>query len=204
MSSAPFAPGAPLLHLLGIRAGHKVSVINPPRGFVSRLNPLPDGVEFLITAQAGLDVILFFPQEAKELVERLPALSRAMAVTGGIWVCWPADAAGRPPLSEDFVRQAALDIGLVDNKIAHLDAVWTGLRLVWRPKGRLDKPERPKERPKDVPCAQASGPGSEPGAAANKFHRAALQARPRREKVPMFLDCCDATNPVGRQGPGDF
>ena len=166
--SGSFGLGAPLPTLLGIRAGSKVSVINPPPGFVHRLNPLPDGVEFLVTAQAGLDVILFFTRDARELVERLPALSRAMAVTGGIWVCWPADATGRPPVSEDLVRQAALEIGLVDNKIAHLDATWTGLRLVWRPKGRLEKPERPKERPKDVPTAQARpGEGSaSPGRAA--------------------------------------
>ena len=162
--STPFGLGSPLPTLLGIRAGHKVSVINPPRGFVQRLNPLPDGVEFLVTAQAGLDVILFFSRDAKELVERLPALSRAMAVTGGIWVCWPSDATGRPPVSEEFVRHAALDIGLVDNKSAHLDALWTGLRLVWRPKGRLEKPERPKERPTDVPTAQASGPAVGVGA----------------------------------------
>jgi hypothetical protein len=191
MNSAPFGLGGPLPLLLGIRAGHKVSIINPPRGFMQRLNPLPDGVEFLVTAQAGLDVILFFTQDAKELVERLPALSRAMAVTGGIWVCWPSDATGRPPVSEELIRQAALEIGLVDNKIAHLDALWTGLRLVWRPKGRLDKPERPRERPKDLPTAQASGP--------TKIHRAPLQARHRREKVPLFLDCCDATHHVGRR-----
>ena len=35
----------PLCGVLGIRAGSKVSVVNPPPGFVTRLNPLPDGVE---------------------------------------------------------------------------------------------------------------------------------------------------------------
>jgi hypothetical protein len=176
--STPFGLGSPLPTLLGIRAGHKVSVINPPRGFVQRLNPLPDGVEFLVTAQAGLDVILFFTRDAKELVERLPALSRAMAVTGGIWVCWPSDATGRPPVSEEFVRHAALDIGLVDNKIAHLDELWTGLRLVWRPKGRLEKPERPKERPKDVPTAQASGPAAAVGAGSEEERQKGQQNPP--------------------------
>jgi len=142
---------APLCSMLGIRSGSKVSIINPPRGFLQRLNPLPDGVEFLITAATGLDVILFFTPDAKELVARLPALSRAMAVTGGIWVCWPHGEGIRSSVSEDFVRQAALDIGLVDNKIAVLDESWTGLRLVWRPKGRLEKPESRKK----APAAQA-------------------------------------------------
>lgn len=134
------SPTAPLTVMLGIRSGTKVSIINPPKGFVQKLNPLPDGVEFLITAQSGLDVILFFCSDASELVARLPALSRAMAVHGGIWVCWPQSPDLRSTVNEEFVRHAALDIGLVDNKHAHLDGVWHGLRLVWRPKERLEKP----------------------------------------------------------------
>ena len=125
---------------LGIRVGSKVSVINPPAGFVTALNPLPDGVEFLITAQTGLDVILFFTERRRELVERLPALSRAMALRGGIWICWPE---GRvdTQLSEDFIREAALAIGMVDDKRATFDETWSALRLVWKPRSRLDKPE---------------------------------------------------------------
>ena len=141
------SPTAPLSVLLGIRQGSKVSVINPPKGFVSKLNPLPDGVEFLITAQSGLDVILFFCTDTRELVARLPALSRAMSVHGGIWVCWPQSPDLRTSVNEAFVRQAALEIGLVDNKHAHLDGVWHGLRLVWRPKERLEKPERKQKAP---------------------------------------------------------
>ncbi|MGZ3480547.1 MAG: DUF3052 family protein, partial [Myxococcaceae bacterium] len=60
-----------LCGVLGIRAGSKVSVVNPPPGFVTRLNPLPDGVEFLVTAQTGLDVVLFFARTAGELLARL-------------------------------------------------------------------------------------------------------------------------------------
>jgi len=129
---------------LGIRAGAKVSLINPPPGFMQRLNPLPAGVEFLITAVTGLDVILFFTTDARELVSRLPALARAMSVRGGIWVCYPVGGDRPTGIDEEFVRHAALDIGLVDDKRAHLDALWSGLRLVWKPKPRLDKPDRRK------------------------------------------------------------
>jgi len=127
---------------LGIRAGSKVSLLNPPPGFMSRLNPLPAGVEFLLNAATGLDVILFFTTDAKELVARLPALSRAMAVTGGIWVCYPVGGDRPTGIDEEFIRHAALDIGLVDDKRAHLDALWSGLRLVWKPRPRLGKPDR--------------------------------------------------------------
>ena len=138
-----------LAAMLGIRTGAKVSIINPPPGFVHQLNPLPDGVEFLVTAASGLDLILFFTDDAKEVVARLPALSRAMALTGGIWICFPEEA--RRPLDEEFVRTAALDIGMVDNKRTTFDSGWRGLRLVWRDRSRPDKPE-PKKR---APAAEA-------------------------------------------------
>lgn len=141
-----------LCTLLGIRSGSKISLINPPSGFAQKLNPLPDGVEFLITAQTGLDVTLFFTDDKVELVERLPALSRALAVTGGLWVCWSKKESERGAVFEDFIRLAALDIGLVDNKKGPLDERWTGLRLVWRPRG--PRPERPSERPRP-PVAEA-------------------------------------------------
>ena len=73
-----------LCAVLGIKAGSKVSVVNPPPGFVVRLNPLPDGVEFLVTAQTGLDVVLFFARTAGELLARLPALARSITLPGRI------------------------------------------------------------------------------------------------------------------------
>jgi len=142
----PF-PLAPLPVMLGIRAGSKVSVINPPSGFLQRLNPLPDGVEFLITSRSGLDVILFFTSDEKELVKRLPALSRAMAVNGGIWVCWPTGTEVKSILSEEFIRQTALEIGLIDNKRCSLDESWSGLRLIWKPRRRVEKPRARKSSP---------------------------------------------------------
>ncbi|HET6983970.1 MAG TPA: DUF3052 domain-containing protein, partial [Myxococcaceae bacterium] len=106
-----------LCGVLGIRAGSKVSVVNPPPGFVVRLNPLPDGVEFLVTAQTGLDVVLFFSRSAGELLARLPALARSISLQGRIWVAWVQ---GTSALDEDMVRQAGLDLGLVDDKRASL------------------------------------------------------------------------------------
>lgn len=132
--------------VLGIKSGCKVSVINPPPGFVSKLNPLPDGVEFLITAVTGLDIILFFTRDRSEIVARLPALSRAMATRGRIWVCWP-DGDKACKITEDFVRLAALDIGLIDDKHVDLDGTWRGLRLAWKPQEKLEPPRSKKRAP---------------------------------------------------------
>lgn len=131
---------APLHSMLGIRPGMKVCVLNAPEGFLEKLSPLPDGAELIPSAKTGLDVTVFFTKKKVELVEKLPALARGMSVMGGIWVCFPPGEVAAAP-NEDFVRLAALECGLVDNKKLPLDPNWTALRLVWRPRPRVEKPE---------------------------------------------------------------
>ena len=135
---------APIPSLLGIRPGMRVSVLNPPDGFLEMLVPLPEGVDLLDHARTGLDVTIFFTTKKVELVEKLSALARGMAVTGTIWVCYPNPnaLAGPQVPTEDFVRLAGLEIGLNDNKLLLLDPAWSGLRLVWRP--RPARPEKPQ------------------------------------------------------------
>jgi hypothetical protein len=43
-------------------------------------------------------------------------------------------------LTEDVVRNIALEVGLVDNKVCAIDETWSGLRCVYRVK------DRPKSR----------------------------------------------------------
>jgi hypothetical protein len=50
-----------------------------------------------------------------------------------LWVAWPKCASKiATDMSEDVVREVALPLGLVDTKVAAIDATWSGLRLVWR------------------------------------------------------------------------
>lgn len=63
-----------------------------------------------------------------------------MEPVGGLWVAWPKRASGVPTdLTEGAVREVALAAGLVDNKVCAIDAVWSGLRCVYRV---ADRPRR--------------------------------------------------------------
>lgn len=131
---------APLPSMLGLRPGMRVSVQNPPVGFLEALSPLPEGCALVDSAPTGIDVTICFVQRKTELVEKLPRLAHHMAVTGRVWVCFPTAENAHVP-TEDFVRLAALEVGLADDKKLMLDPAWTGLRLSWRPRGpRLEKP----------------------------------------------------------------
>jgi hypothetical protein len=123
---------------LGIRDGARIAVVEPPLGLAEALEPLPEGVERLTLSETRLDVILFFARDTKHLVSKMPSLVRAMALSGRLWVVWRRTAAGG--LDEVVVRQAGLEVGLVDDRRADVLPEWTGLRLRWRSRPRVERP----------------------------------------------------------------
>lgn len=135
---------APLSSMLGIRAGMNISIHNAPDGFLEALLPLPEGVSLLDDARTGLDLQVLFAAKKIELVEKLTALTPGMAVMGAVWVCFPTATDDLQAPSEDFVRLAALELGLTDTKKLMLDPAWTTLKLQW--KARSPRPELPEAR----------------------------------------------------------
>jgi hypothetical protein len=86
--------------------------------------PLPAG-EF--------DLIHAFTTSHAELASNLARLQRALKPDGAIWVSWPKKAAKiDTDVTEDVVRAEALKLHLVDVKVAAVDLVWSGLKLVVR------------------------------------------------------------------------
>jgi hypothetical protein len=122
---------------LGIKPGAKLSVVDPPPGFLDKLDPLPQGVELLDSANTGLDVVLLFVRNPAALLDRLPGVARSLALRGRLWVCWLTES---PPLDEGLVRHVALDLGMVDDKRASLGGGWLGLRLKWETRPRVERP----------------------------------------------------------------
>jgi len=56
---------------------------------------------------------------------------------GVLWISWPKKASGvATDMTEDAVREIALPVGLVDTKVAAVDDIWSGLKLVRRLRNR--------------------------------------------------------------------
>jgi hypothetical protein len=129
--------GTPLAAKLGIKVGHRVAAIQAPDHFAALVAPLPDGVALSDRVRGPLDVVVFFTAERSQLARRLPALMKALDPAGGLWIAWPKRASKVPTdITEDVVREEALPLGLVDNKVCAIDEVWSGLRLVIRKENR--------------------------------------------------------------------
>ena len=82
---------------------------------------------------ARYDVIHAFFTAAAELAVAAPFIRAALKPDGMAWISWPKKAAKRPTdITEDTIRDIVLPIGLVDVKVAAVDEVWSGLKLVIR------------------------------------------------------------------------
>jgi len=125
--------GTPLPKKLGIKEEHRVALLDAPDDIVQLLGDLPPGVTVLRSARAPLDVVVWFVTERRILERRLPELAERLDRAGGLWICWPKKASGvTTDVTENVARDAALALGLVDNKVCAIDETWSGLRLVIR------------------------------------------------------------------------
>ena len=131
--------GTPLAKKLGIAEGDALAIVNDPGHACELLAPLPAGVE-TATEPGAADVVLYFTLERAELAAHIHLLGHAIFPDRSLWIVWPKRSSGVPTdMTEDVVRELALPLGLVDNKVCAIDRTWSGLRLVWRKELR-DRP----------------------------------------------------------------
>lgn len=130
--------GTPLSQKLGLKPGMSVAVLNAPQDFDDTLGDLPADVVLAGRLGGHKDLVMVFVTRRADLVRRLPAIRRAVAPAGMIWVAWPKRTAPKrtdvPPsdVTEDVIRDVVLPTGLVDVKVCAVDATWSGLKLVVR------------------------------------------------------------------------
>jgi hypothetical protein len=110
---------------LGIKAGARVALIDPPPDYLRVLGKLPKDVSLEEEADDTLPLTLWFVREPDTYLAGLTGI-RKRALTSRIWIVYPKgrQASG---LTQGLIREAALAIGLVDYKICSVNEVWTGL-----------------------------------------------------------------------------
>jgi hypothetical protein len=132
--------GTPLVKKLGFKAGRRVTFVNAPADFADTLGALPEDIEVVAATERALDIAILFTDRAADLTKRFAPLARRLNPAGMLWVAWPKKASGVPTdLTEDRVREIGLAAGLVDVKVCAIDAVWSGLKFVYRLQDRKAK-----------------------------------------------------------------
>jgi hypothetical protein len=122
--------GTPLPKKLGITEGSMIALIGAPKGVI---DGLPPGVRVKRQARGSADVIVAFFTRRRDFESRVAGLAQMIFPSGGLWVAWPKRTSGiQTDMHEGIVREVALPLGLVDNKVCAINATWSGLRVVWR------------------------------------------------------------------------
>ena len=143
-AAAPVVPGTmagysgtPLPKKLGIKPGSRVALLGAPREFEATLGTLPEGAVLRRDARQTPNVLLLFVRSRAAMERRFAAAARAMGDPGALWIVWPKKTSGlATDLGANEVRAFGLAAGLVDYKIAAVDATWSGLCFARRKKKR--------------------------------------------------------------------
>lgn len=130
--------GTPLAQKLGLKDGQRVLFIDLPQS-LGELAGARDFAEVVSSNWDGLDqasdfdLIHGFTASRAVLEAKARPLLEAITRDGTIWISWPKKASKVPTdITEDVIREVVLPIGLVDVKVAAVDEIWSGLKLVIR------------------------------------------------------------------------
>ncbi len=120
--------GTPLLKKLGIKEGHRVLLMNPPRQIPDELQECAD-----TKPKPPLDFVLLFATSVAEYQADFARAAKMIVPDGMVWIAWPKRASGiKTDLTENVIRDHALKTKFVDVKVCAIDETWSGLKLVVR------------------------------------------------------------------------
>ncbi|NVD39413.1 hypothetical protein HT585_11140 [Ensifer sp. HO-A22] len=134
--------GTPLVRKLGLRDDQSALLLCVPDNLAD-IAGFP-GLAICDTAMDDRalrrhDYIHVFAVERSELEAAAMRLSASLKPDGMMWISWPKRASKVPTtLTEGVLREIFLPLGLVDTKVCAVDAVWSGLKFMFRKNVRAD------------------------------------------------------------------
>lgn len=122
-----------------LKSGYRLLVLNPPAGYLSELDPLPEGVELHTDPTGQYDLVQLFTQDRAELVQFLPGALQALKEESVFWVCYPKRSSGlKTDLTRDQGWGALHKSGFRTVALVSIDDTWTAARF----RGGQDKSDQ--------------------------------------------------------------
>ena len=123
--------GTPLTKKLGILPSIKLHIINAPEHYAAWLGH--DISRQLVTVKQSPDLVHVFAKNYSSFIDGmkklLPLAKKNSRII--IWVSWYKKSSGKATdLTENIIRDFALQEGLVDIKVCAVDENWSALKLV--------------------------------------------------------------------------
>ena len=126
----------PLAKKLQMKSGQRVVIINPPAGYLERLDPLPEGVELVEAPEGPCDFVQVFVKTMEDLQKFLPLAAHAVKHDALLWIAYPKGGAkAGTDLNRDILWDAVSQHNLSGVTLVSLDEVWSAMRF--RPSERV-------------------------------------------------------------------
>jgi hypothetical protein len=126
--------GTPLVQKLGLKAGMRVRLLNPPDHYWSLLghDPTSMGVDELPErSETKADFTHLFATDPATLEKAFATARAGMEEAGMVWASWPKRTSrAQSEVGESEVMAVGKKVGLVDIKVCAVDEVWSGLKFV--------------------------------------------------------------------------
>ena len=123
--------GTPLVKKLGIKPEMKILVLNAPGNYFNLLEQ--DITPQIITGKQVPDLIHLFAKDHPAFIKGMQQVLKYTAANTAtiIWVSWYKKTSGMATdITEDSIRNFALQHDLVDIKVCAVSHQWSGLKLV--------------------------------------------------------------------------
>jgi hypothetical protein len=123
--------GTPLAKKLGIKDLFKIKLVNAPEYYFELFSDMPTGIKNIKDTKTKKDFIHYFATKAEALDRDIKSLKNELEQNGMMWISWHKKSAKIPTdITENIIRDIALENGLVDIKVCAVDEIWSGLKLV--------------------------------------------------------------------------
>lgn len=120
----------PLVKKIGIQAGMRGICLHIPPEVRRLFAPAP--IQFAKKLSGTFDYIHLFSTDPRALHKDFVQAKKFLKPAGMLWVSWPKAGKLGTSINENTVREIGLAAGLVDIKVAAIDALWSGLKFVYR------------------------------------------------------------------------
>jgi hypothetical protein len=115
---------------LFIKAGYRVMFLHPPENNAALLGELPPGVSLAAPSESGVDLILAYLVDRKELEKHLADLKTRLKPNGLLWVAYyKGTSRNKTDIHRDSINAYAKTLGLEGVFMVSLDEDWSALRL---------------------------------------------------------------------------